>query len=280
MRFGISTHLFHDRRLERGHLAQIAAHGFETIELFATRSHFDYGDESAIAALKGWLGETGLTLGSVHAPITASFGAGDRWEPTFSTAAADRERRESTVREAEVALRLAAQIPYEVLVVHLGTPTSRESQGDNQRAAAQRSAEEICAAAAPYGVNVAFEVIPNRLSDAGSLVTLLEQDLEVRHAGICFDFGHAHLQGDVADAIETAAEHIVATHVHDNRGREDEHLVPGRGTIDWDAALITMQKIGYAGTYLMELANTGDPAAVLEEARRARQRLERALTYS
>ena len=33
---------------------------------------------------------------------------------------------------------------------------------------------------------------------------------------------------------------------------------------------MTMQKIGYAGTYLMELANTGDPAAVLEKAQRAR----------
>ena len=37
------------------------------------------------------------------------------------------------------------------------------------------------------------------------------------------------------------------------------------------------QKIGDDGTYLMELAGTGAPATVLEEARRARQRFERAL---
>ena len=53
MHFGISTHLYHDQRLERGHLAQIAAHGFEAIELFATRSHFDYHDPAAIAELDG-----------------------------------------------------------------------------------------------------------------------------------------------------------------------------------------------------------------------------------
>jgi hypothetical protein len=41
-----------------------------------------------------------------------------------------------------------------------------------------------------------------------------------------------------------------------------------------------MQKIGYPGTYVMELANTGTPAGVLEEARRARQRFERALADS
>jgi sugar phosphate isomerase/epimerase len=91
------------------------------------------------------------------------------------------------------------------------------------------------------------------------------------------DFGHAFLGGDVPDAIETAAEHLIATHVHDNHGRADDHLVPYQGSIDWDSALVTMQKIGYEGLYLMELANTSSPTAVLEEARRARQRFEKAL---
>ena len=56
MRFGISTHLYHDRRLEREHLAQIAGYGFEAIELFATRSHFDYRDAAAVdrAGASGW----------------------------------------------------------------------------------------------------------------------------------------------------------------------------------------------------------------------------------
>jgi sugar phosphate isomerase/epimerase len=127
-------------------------------------------------------------------------------------------------------------------------------------------------------VRVALEVIPNSLSTPSSLVTLLERDLETPHAGVCMDFGHAFLGGDVADAIEAAAEHLIATHVHDNHGRSDDHLVPYQGAIDWDAALVTMQKIGYEGTYLLELANTGSTAAVLEEARRARQRFERVLT--
>ena len=44
-RFGVSTHLFHEHRLTREHLVHIAAHGFEAVELFATRAHFDYHDE-------------------------------------------------------------------------------------------------------------------------------------------------------------------------------------------------------------------------------------------
>ena len=279
MRFGVSTHLYHDRQLDRAHLAEIAAYGFTCLELFATRSHFDYRDPAAIAALATWLAETGLTLHSVHAPITEVFGAGDAWAPGFSTAASDAGRRQAAVQAAEAALQIARSIPFTVLVVHLGTPDSRTVPGDNNRGAAVRSAEEICRLAEPLGVRVALEVIPNALSTPESLAAMLERDIESAAAGVCLDFGHAFLGGDVSDAIETVAEHLIATHVHDNHGRADEHLVPYRGAIDWDAALMSMQKIGYDGTYLMEVANTGNPATVLEEARQARERFTRALSY-
>jgi sugar phosphate isomerase/epimerase len=279
MRFGISTHLYHDRRLERDHLTEIAGYGFEALELFATRSHFDYHDAAAVDRLAEWLAAAGLRLESVHAPITDRFGLGDQWAATYSTAVGDNAARQLAVREAEAALQIAKRIPFNTLVVHLGTPTSKNNPGDNNRAASGRSAEEICRLAEPLGVRVAFEVIPNALSTPTSLVSMLERDLEAPHAGICMDFGHAFLGGDVPDAIETSAEHLIATHVHDNHGRSDDHLVPYSGSIDWDAALVTMQKIGYDGTYLMELANTGTPATVLDGARRARERFERTLAH-
>jgi sugar phosphate isomerase/epimerase len=278
MRFGISTHLYHDQRLERDHLAEIAGFGFEAIELFATRSHFDYHDESAIAALAEWLSETGLVLNSVHAPITASMKAG-AGGASFSNALADNSRRQAAVRETEVALQIARRIPFTTLVVHLGTPSAGSQPGDNNRAAAFRSAADICRLAEPLGVRVALEVLQNALSTTPDLVAMLEDELDVAHAGICMDFGHAHLIGDVADAVEMAAEHLIATHVHDNRRKSDEHLVPYKGSINWDMALMTMQKIGYEGTYLMELANTGTPRTVLEDARLARLRFERTLAH-
>jgi sugar phosphate isomerase/epimerase len=278
MRYGISTHLYHDRRLDREHLAQIASYGFEAIELFATRTHFDYHDGAAMDTLAQWLAETGLSLNSVHAPIASSLTNG-QWGEGYSTALADAARRQVAVREAEAALRIAKRIPFDVLVVHLGTPTAKSEPGDNNRGAAFRSVEEICRLAEPLGVRVALEVIPNELSTASSLVTMIEGNLEPESVGICMDFGHAHIMGDVADAVETAAEHLIATHVHDNRRRDDDHLAPYMGTINWDTALVTMQKIGYDGTYLMELANSGNPANVLEEARRARHRFERTLTH-
>ncbi len=277
MRFGISTHLYHDQQLGREHFAQIAEYGFDRIELFATRSHFDYRDAAAIEALAAWLADAGLTLHSVHAPIMESFGRGDSWGSAFSNAASDAARRVAAVRETEAALQIARRIPFEVLVVHLGVPDTRSGPGENNRAAAAKSVEEICALGAPLGVRVALEVIPNSLSTPAALATMLDRDVD-GPAGICLDFGHAFLGGDVPDAIETVAEHLIATHVHDNHRRADDHLVPYAGGIEWDGALMSMQKVGYDGIYLMEVANTGAAADVLQAARRACDRFERTLT--
>jgi sugar phosphate isomerase/epimerase len=274
-RFGISTHLFHEHRLSREHLVHVAAHGFEAIELFATRSHFDYHSEEAAAALAEWLADTRLELHSVHAPIVQSM-KGGKWIDPFSNATRDEASRTTALQETEAALALARHIPYRYLVVHLGTPTTERVAGnDNQPELARRTVEALADKASRTHVRVALEVIPNALSNAATLVHLIEEDLDDIDVGVCLDYGHAHLMGDLGDAIETVSGHLWTTHVHDNGGKRDDHLVPYAGTIDWDAAMMETQKIGYDGTLMFEVANAGDPVDVLERCAQARQRLEK-----
>ena len=274
-RFGVSTHLYHDQRLSRDHLLEIAAHGFETVELFATRSHFDYHDPSAIEALASWLTDAGLVLHSIHAPIVDSL-KHDRWGRGFSNARRDQDARAEAVRETAAALDIARRIPTGFLVVHLGTPLSQQPRpDDNDFGAAARSVEEIHRLARPLGVRVALEVIPNALSTAPALVKAIEEDeLELPDVGICMDFGHGFLMGDLTDAVETASGHLITTHVHDNHGKTDDHLMPFDGAIDWPATLMATQKIGYEGPLMLEVRNTSTPAAVLERARRARRQFD------
>jgi sugar phosphate isomerase/epimerase len=273
--FGVSTHLYHNQRLRRDHLLEIAAFGFESVELFATRTHFDYHNPAAVADLQQWLAEAGLELGSVHAPIAESY-AGGRPGPAISIAAAADEARARAVEEAERALHIARRLPVKVLVAHLGVPRTQESAaGAHARASARRSIEELQAIAKPLGVRIAVEVIPNEMSRAGSLVHFVEEDIDGVDVGICLDFGHAHMEGDLADAIETVSEHLIATHVHDNRGRSDDHLVPFDGTIDWPVALTAVQKIGYEGPFVLEIAAHGSAKDTLKKAQKARERMER-----
>ena len=272
--FGISTHLYHSARLGRQHLIEIASYGFEALELFATRTHFDYHNTAAVADLQQWLAETGLSLRSIHAPITESL-VGDRWGPALTIASTDADARARAVSESLAALQVARRLPFDVLVVHLGLPrTQQPLPSDNNRDAARRSIDELQRAAAPLDVRVAVEVIPNDLSKPEPLVYLVEEVLEETGAGICLDFGHAHMDGDVVDAIETVSEHLIATHVHDNHGRNDDHLVPFDGSIDWPSVLTTVQKVGFDGTLLFELAAHGSPKDTLKKARSARTRFE------
>lgn len=277
MRYGISTHLYHKWRLTRAHLEEIAASGFDRVEVFATRTHFDYHDPAAVAALGGDLSSLGLALHSVHAPIVEGL-VDDRWGGAISLASPDAKARAHAVAETRAALEVARVVPYEHLVVHLGVPADLEAQaGANDEAAARDSLEELAELAAPLGVRIAVEVIPNALSRAEAVVSLIEDELDLPNVGVCLDFGHANLLGDLAEAIETVSGLLLTTHVHDNGGREDDHMAPFEGTIDWARGLTALRKIGYEGTLLFEVAHRDRSVAVLERVRAARARFDRLL---
>jgi sugar phosphate isomerase/epimerase len=69
----------------------------------------------------------------------------------------------------------------------------------------------------------------------------------------------------------------MTTHIHDNHGKTDDHLVPFEGDIDWASALMAAQKIGYDGALMLEVANTSTPTQVLTASDRARRRFKEIL---
>ena len=271
--FGISTHLYVGDRLDRDHLVEIAAHGFEAVEVFAVKSHFDYRDRRAAIALAEWLDDTRLTLHSMHAPIARDYARGS-WTDGLTLAASDESQRKAAVEETLATLDVSAAVRYSTLVLHGGVPEPHGGPADNHLASLVRSLEELSPVAQRYGVRLAVEVIPNALSTPSALVDLIESDIDAAELGICMDVGHARLMGDVVDAIETCSGHLIATHLHDNRGRSDDHLVPGKGVIDWEATLLALQKIGYDDVWMLELAAAAERKPVLEAAAKARERFE------
>ncbi len=274
--FVVSTFLFHPSRLDREHLVHIAAHGFGGVELFALRSHFDYGDAHAAAQLAEWLDDTRLQLTAVHAPTADRFDAG-AWSGNISVASRDAAVRAHSVAEIQRTLDLAAVVPFRTLVLHLGLPAHVDARHDNDPAAARRSLDVLIPYAAARGVQVALEIQTNALSTPDALAALIEDARDWPPTGICLDVGHARLLGDPVDAIEVASGHIVASHVHDTHGSRDDHLVPYDGSIDWARTLLAFQKVGYSGPWTFELAPTASVVATLARAVQARRRFEESL---
>ncbi|HUK33367.1 MAG TPA: sugar phosphate isomerase/epimerase family protein [Vicinamibacterales bacterium] len=263
MIFSASTYLYRHRRLLREHLLEIAAYGFTAVELFASRLHVDYHNPAVIADVQQWLSEAGLQLTSVHSPVLE-----------ISLASADAAERDAAVEETERALHIGRRLPFGTFVIHLGRPRADNVRGGTNRDAARRSVETLAKTAEPLGVRIGIEVIPNDLCRPASLAHLMDEDIEARNAGICLDAGHARLEGDVADAVETVSGHLVAIDLHDNRGRADDHMVPFDGTIDWPAALTAVQKVGYDGPVTFELSARGSTKDTLARARDARRRMQ------
>ena len=269
--FGVSTHLYIGHRLDRDHLVEIAAHGFDAVEIFAARTHFDVTDPGALVALAEWLDDTRLTLSSFHAPIAAGYVNGV-WREPLSLAATDEVRRQRAVEDTQAVLAAATVVPYARLVLHAGAPAPYGTAADNGRSSFVRSLGELLPVAEQVGVALAVEVIPNTLSSASALVSLIEGEDEMQGVGICMDVGHARLLGDVVDAIEACSGHLVTTHLHDNRGDSDDHLVPGQGVIDWNAALVAFQKVGYDGPWIFEPSPSATARATLEQLAAVRDR--------
>ena len=174
--FGVSTRLYLHQRLSREHLAEIAAHGFETVEVVADRQHVDFHNPAVVADLQQWLAEARLELHGVDVPL--------------GTAPEDSEQ----------ALFMARRLPMRVLVVHAGKP--RETA---------REVERLAELASPLGVAIAVDSSSDSMTPAGSLVHFVET-LDAA-ASICLDFAHAQRGGDLVDTIETVSEHLITTHV-------------------------------------------------------------------
>jgi sugar phosphate isomerase/epimerase len=273
MRFGLSTHLFHGERLTRAHLEAVAAHGFSDVEICATRSHADYHDPGAMDELAGWLSDLGLAARSLHAPFADRFADG-RWGRALSIASTSAAARAEGVDETTRAIDAARRLGCPTVVLHVGLPRGQAiPPGDNDPGAARRSLETLAEVAAAARVRLALEVMPNDLSTPGALLEAIDA-LDLEMFGVCLDLGHAHLMDGAPESVEMASGHVIATHLHDNRGLHDEHLVPFEGTVDWSATLTALWKVGYAGPFIFEVAGRGDAPGVLDRTVGARERLQ------
>jgi len=70
---------------------------------------------------------------------------------------------------------------------------------------------------------------------------------------MCLDTGHAHITGDVIQSLREAAPAIDYLHVHDNDGVQDDHRMPGDGTIDWRAFAGVLRETGLKAPRMLEV---------------------------
>ncbi len=112
------------------------------------------------------------------------------------------------------------------------------------------------------GVKIAFETVfadnikgceryCARAEELERLIHSFESDAAV----CCWDFGHANVAfgKEQYDVARRMGHKLACTHVHDNQGRHDDHLLPYQGNIDWKEITAAFKEAGYQGQFVYEL---------------------------
>jgi len=142
--------------------------------------------------------------------------------------------------------------------------------------AAFNSLEHLAAFAKERGVTIAIENTPNELGSPASLQQFVKET-HLHDLRFCFDIGHAHLETGVEAGFDLMRDLVATTHLHDNHGDNDEHLLPYEGSIDWDSALATLASAPEPLPFVLELKEQATGAPALDQIRAAFDKLEKRL---
>jgi sugar phosphate isomerase/epimerase len=275
----LSTYLFVKRKLTAALVNEVARAEIPAIELFCSRGHFDYRSVEDARELASWLAGHGMALHSIHAPTARDFDTMRESTAPLSISDPERVRRQEAVDEIKRALDLADHVSFRYSIQHVAR--ARDLPDPRRWDAACSSLEHLSLFARQRGITIALENTPGEMATPANLKAFLEQ---TRLAGVklCFDVGHAHLEGSVSAGVEAARELIATTHVHDNGGERDDHFLPYDGTIDWNAALAALPQDVPIALELKEPATaaSGDIQAFVETLQGARgvfEKFEQAL---
>ena len=270
MEYGLSTYLYANERLNAHLLDRILGAGFQNIELFAGRQHLDYTDRNHVRDVAQWFRDHQVKLHSLHAPLYGDEKWGRLGGITVSVAYLERRLRIDSMDEIKRALDIADHLPFRYLVVHMGLPD--EDYNLNKFDAVMTSLEHLKVFAKDRGVQLLLENVANELGTPERLVEFLQYTrLDVK---ICFDTGHAHMTHGVHAAFETLRTYIASTHVHDNRGEKDDHLMPFDGDINWTETVRDLRRGEGQFPTLFEIRDYGPEMSSLSRLAEVMERME------
>ena len=253
-------------------IARVAALGYTGIELLADVPHAWPAGllEVQKQSIRDALATHKLTISNINAFMMNAIADPRQpyWFPSYIEPDPHYRaiRREHTKRSLHLADELGA--PH--ITIEPGGPLA---QGQTWQAGADVFYDELmpCVEVAEkLGVPILIEPEPDLLIERFDQYLDFTGRIDSPMIGLNFDIGHAYCVGeDPHDWIAKMADHTRHYHLEDIAAtRVHQHLVPGRGAIDFPATLAAIQKTGYAGWLTVELyPYIDDPNAAAREAK-------------
>lgn len=118
--------------------------------------------------------------------------------------------------------------------------------------------EKLLLEAEKYNVNILCEnTTKANMNDGYFLITGFDMREFVEYVNhplfhACWDTGHANIEGTQYNEIKIIGDELYGVHINDNRGSEDEHLIPFFGTVNMDDVMNGLIDINYKGVFTFE----------------------------
>src|SRR5262245_31426214 len=254
-RFAYSTNAYTKWPLGRA-VADVAARGFEGVEILADAPHAFPAPDLDLDGLKATIAASTLAVANLNANTTAGLDPGRRdpsgfW-PGFLDSAIRVRRMKTEYVKNVIDLARETGSPSVCTASGVRPPGTSDREACSRLAAAL---EEVLdhAARAPQ-VRVGLEYEPGFY--LGDLASTLRVVRVLGHPllGFNLDVGHAWCVGDdLEKAIGEAGPRIWNLHVEDIKGRVHEHLIPGRGDLDFPRMFRALERIRYNHFITLEL---------------------------
>ena len=199
--------------------------------------------------LRARVEELGLKIHSAH----GCWGSRSIWAHRVDLGSTDAGTWRESVEDLERCVDWLVAAGGACLVVHPGGLSDPDDYAQ-RRDALTRGLERLADHAKGTGVTLCVENMPPGVSPGSLMSDLfrLVAELGRPEVALALDTGHAHISSTVAGETRSAGPRLMTTHVHDNDARQDVHLPPGLGSIDWGEWVASLDSIDYRGPILLE----------------------------
>jgi sugar phosphate isomerase/epimerase len=187
----------------------------------------------------------GLRIDSLHAHF------GDDLDPSSE----DEKARAAAVQYYEREAEYCRQLGGDLVVIHPSPPHALPGDIERRYSQLRKSFDGFARLGEKTGVRFAFENMPGYHPVGADVQQLVDEIVKTGSDRVVFllDVAHAHLTCGIGPAIRMAGRHIAYTHVCDNDGVSDTHLLPFRGNLPWDECREGLHRAGYNGVFLLEV---------------------------
>ncbi|MBN2509087.1 MAG: sugar phosphate isomerase/epimerase [Spirochaetales bacterium] len=207
---------------------------------------------SDIEVFKNELAGRCMNIDWVHAPFRGIVIYSDQ----------DKDLYDHSMGVCRKAIRIAASLGAQSVIVHpFPSHCSPDMDFASYLPVLRESYGQLIDFAAEVGTKVAIE---NLMEKPVIPVTRALLD-ELAGLYLCLDTGHANISGFWDAGPGSYGKKLVALHCNDNGGNADDHLWPGRGTLDTMRILKAVFESGYRGIWGLEcrVASDGTDDAIV-----------------